>query len=271
MVAEATFPSTPVPAWPGRVTHFGSWAIGLGAVLLAVSGPLNRYTPLNVPFAVPLLAAGVIVLLVGTPLALVGLLAALAKRAPAARGLALLAVAASLALLAYLFAWLRAGLAAPPIPEISTDLATPPPFVELVRLRARAGALHPPGYVAEIVGRRQRLNVAATQVRAYPDIQPAWLEGVPPSQAFARAAGVAQALGWRIVASVPEEGRIEATDTSRFFGFQDDIVIRLRAEAGGTRIDLRSKSRVGFGYGLGDVGGNSARVRRFLARLEAAP
>ena len=85
----------------------------------------------------------------------------------------------------------------------------------------RAGAsacarrrLHPPGYVAEIVGRRQRLNVAATQVRAYPDIQPAWLEGVPPSQAFAPAAGVAQALGWRIVASVPG-GRIEATDTSR--------------------------------------------------------
>ncbi len=47
-------------------------------------------------------------------------------------------------------------------------------------------------------------------------------------------------------------------------------MIRLRAEAGGTRIDLRSKSRVGFGLGLGDVGGNAARVRRFLAQLKGA-
>ena len=64
----------------------------------------------------------------------------------------------------------------------------------------------------------------------------------------------------------PEEGRIEATDTTRFFGFKDDIVVRIRPVNGGARVDVRSKSRVG----LGDAGTNAKRVREFLERMRRA-
>jgi uncharacterized protein (DUF1499 family) len=66
------------------------------------------------------------------------------------------------------------------------------------------------------------------------------------------------------VATVPAEGRIEATDSTRFFGFKDDVVVRVRAEGTGSRIDIRSKSRVG----LGDAGTNARRVRALMARIK---
>jgi Protein of unknown function (DUF1499) len=54
---------------------------------------------------------------------------------------------------------------------------------------------------------------------------------LPPNEAFARSLSAAKALGWEIVAAEPAEGRIEATDTTLFFGFKDDIVIRIAAAA----------------------------------------
>jgi uncharacterized protein (DUF1499 family) len=73
----------------------------------------------------------------------------------------------------------------------------------------------------------------------------------------------ARAQGWEIVAAVPAEGRIEATDTTRFFGFKDDIVIRVKAEGAGSRVDVRSLSRVG----KSDVGKNASRIRAYLIAL----
>jgi uncharacterized protein (DUF1499 family) len=85
----------------------------------------------------------------------------------------------------------------------------------------------------------------------------------PPARAFERALAVARAQGWEIVAAVPAEGRIEATDTTRFFGFKDDIVIRVKAEGAGSRVDVRSLSRVG----KSDVGKNASRIRAYLRAL----
>lgn len=71
-------------------------------------------------------------------------------------------------------------------------------------------------------------------------------------------------MGWHVVAAVPAEGRLEATARTFWFGFTDDVVVRVRpGEAGGTRVDVRSKSRVG----RSDLGTNAARIRRFLQRL----
>jgi uncharacterized protein (DUF1499 family) len=67
------------------------------------------------------------------------------------------------------------------------------------------------------------------------------------------------------VAADAREGRIEATDTTRWFGFKDDVVIRVRPDAAGSRVDVRSKSRVG----RGDAGANAARIRRFRSELQA--
>ena len=86
---------------------------------------------------------------------------------------------------------------------------------------------------------------------------------MPPEQAFDRALAVAQQAGWDIVADDRNAGRIEATDTTRWFGFKDDVVVRLIPWGAGTRVDVRSVSRVG----RSDVGTNARRIRQYLSAL----
>jgi uncharacterized protein (DUF1499 family) len=101
------------------------------------------------------------------------------------------------------------------------------------------------------------------QKDAYPDIRPIML-AVPPQKAFERALAAAQAMGWEIVARDPAAGRIEAVDTTFWFGFKDDVVVRVAAApGGGSRVDVRSRSRVG----RGDAGTNARRIRGFRERL----
>lgn len=77
------------------------------------------------------------------------------------------------------------------------------------------------------------------------------------------AMAAAQAMGWLIVTADTSTGRIEATDTTRWFGFKDNVVVRLTPWSSGTRVDVRSVSRVG----VGDTGTNARRIQRFLDRL----
>lgn len=139
-------------------------------------------------------------------------------------------------------------LTAPPIHDISTDPADPPAFVAARQLRSAGDNSLDYG------GAR----VAGLQRRAYPDIRPL-ASPLPPARALEAAERTARELGWRITAADPAAGRLEATDTTKVFGFTDDIVLRVRPEDGGSRIDLRSASRVG----VGDLGANAARLRRF--------
>jgi uncharacterized protein (DUF1499 family) len=88
---------------------------------------------------------------------------------------------------------------------------------------------------------------------------------VTPGRAFDRAVAAAKAMGWDIVASDPAGGRIEATDTTFWFGFKDDVVVRVTPQPAGSRVDVRSLSRVGGG----DLGANAARIRAFLAAVKA--
>jgi uncharacterized protein (DUF1499 family) len=102
------------------------------------------------------------------------------------------------------------------------------------------------------------------QKKGYPDIGPSRL-ALPPDQAFARAEATVRSLGWEVVATAPADGRIEATDTTLLFGFKDDVVIRVRPDGAGSRVDIRSVSRVG----RSDFGVNAKRVRKFQAALAA--
>lgn len=142
----------------------------------------------------------------------------------------------------------------PRIHDITTDTGNPPQFVALLETRRKApnGA----AYAGERIARLQRAS--------YPDIQPALLT-LPPAQAFERALAAARAMDWEIVAAEPSEGRIEATATTRWFRFRDDVVIRIVQHAGASRLDIRSMSRIG----LSDLGANARRIREFLARLRA--
>lgn len=148
--------------------------------------------------------------------------------------------------------WEQTARAVPPIHDITTDLEDPPAFDAILPLRANApnSAVH--GGDA----------VAAEQRRAYPDIGPVTLP-VPAPRALERAEGVARDMGWEIVAVDRAAGRLEATDTTLFFGFKDDVVVRVRPSPGGSRVDVRSVSRVG----RSDAGTNAARIREFVGRL----
>ena len=89
----------------------------------------------------------------------------------------------------------------------------------------------------------------------------------PPDRVLTTAEALARRLGWEIVAVVPAEGRLEATATTPWFGFKDDVVVRVTPAATGSRVDMRSKSRVG----RSDLGVNAKRIRAFLAELTARP
>jgi len=140
----------------------------------------------------------------------------------------------------------------PLIHDVSTDLADPPKFVAL--LEARRGSPNGADHGGE--------KVAEAQRKGYPDVKPVVL-GVPPGEALRRAHDAATSLGWQVVASDPASGRLEATATTPWWGFKDDIVVRVRPEGGGSRVDVRSASRVG----RSDLGANAERIRRLLARL----
>lgn len=140
----------------------------------------------------------------------------------------------------------------PRIHDISTDTVNPPQYVSVLPLRA--GAPNSTRYDAAI---------APLQAQAYPEIATTTL-AAPPDQAFQKALRVASDMGWTIVDANPAALRIEATDTSLLFGFKDDVVIRIGGGAGGSRIDLRSLSRVGGA----DFGVNAKRIVRFIARLK---
>ncbi|MXZ72976.1 MAG: DUF1499 domain-containing protein [Acidobacteria bacterium] len=139
----------------------------------------------------------------------------------------------------------------PPIHDITTDTDDPPLFVAIVPLRANAP--NPPEYDPA---------VAEQQREGYPDLRSVTL-GLPPAEAFAQALAAAEAMGWELVADDAATGRIEATDTTFWYGFKDDVVIRVRPDGAGSRIDVRSKSRVG----RSDVGANARRIREYTSRL----
>lgn len=169
-----------------------------------------------------------------------------------------LVVAAITAVVAGAVLWVPVsfGMAArrlPVIHDITTDPENPPPFVDV--LSRRAGATNPAEYGGDSIARLQRA--------AYPDVQPVVLQ-LSPAQALARAEQVARDMGWEIVAVDSASGRLEATHRTTWFGFYDDVVVRVRAEgAGGSRVDVRSLSRVG----RSDVGMNAKRIREFTRRL----
>ncbi len=141
----------------------------------------------------------------------------------------------------------------PPIHDITTDMADPPAFVAVLPLRA--SATNAAAYAGD--------SVAALQRAAYPEVQPLLLP-VPPSAAFDRAVAAAKAMGWEIVAGDSPSGRLEATATTTWFGFKDDVVVRIRPANDGSRVDVRSVSRVG----RSDVGANAARIVRYLDELQ---
>ncbi|HET7692806.1 MAG TPA: DUF1499 domain-containing protein [Gemmatimonadota bacterium] len=150
------------------------------------------------------------------------------------------------------WSWKQRAEQVPPIHDISTDLTDPPAFEAILPLRADAS--NPSEYGGDSIARQQR--------EGYPELGPLSLDA-PPEAVFVRALDAARDMGWEIVESDPDRGRIEATATTAWFGFKDDVIVRVRPEAGGSRVDVRSVSRVG----RSDVGTNARRIEEYLELL----
>lgn len=140
----------------------------------------------------------------------------------------------------------------PPIHDITTDVRMPPDFVGV--LPARSEAINPPDYGGD--------EVASQQKEAYPDITTQVFEANIETVSMA-AQDVIEDLGWTFVTENTRPNTLEATHTSFWFGFKDDIVVRFTQQDTKTLVDIRSKSRVG----RSDLGANAERIRAFQSKL----
>jgi uncharacterized protein (DUF1499 family) len=237
---------------PARLTYL---VAGLALLLLCAAGPLYRVGLLSLTSAFTLLKWSVYVGLAAVAAAL--LTGGLAYRRGERWGtfFAGLACVAGLVAVGIPLQWALMGRRLPMIHDITTDLENPPAFVAVVPLRGEtSNSLERPAALAD------------QQRRGYPDVAPITLRLAVP-QAFDRALAVAQEMGWQIVTADASTGRIEATATTRWFGFKDDVVVRLTAWGSGTRVDVRSVSRVG----VSDTGTNARRIQQYLAALQSQP
>jgi len=146
----------------------------------------------------------------------------------------------------------------PPIHDITTNTDNPPQFIAIAPLRADAANSMVYGDQASWDKKR----MAAAQREAYPEIVPQ-VFSESKEVIFNRALAAVNKLGWEVVAQDLATGRIEATATTFWFRFKDDVVIEVSASAQGSILNARSLSRVG----TSDVGKNAARLREFFTYL----
>jgi uncharacterized protein (DUF1499 family) len=174
-------------------------------------------------------------------------------------GHSLTAIGIAMALLAYPSYLALASYRLPWIYDITTDPIDPPRFEALARVRPRDA--NPVIYAG--------LSAAEQQRNAYPEIEPLEQEATPQASYDATLAVVTKRK-WNIVARRPpergREGRIEAVARTAIMGLREDVVIRVRADGQGSRIDVRSSSR----YGSFDFGSNAARVRILIDDIDDA-
>ncbi len=226
-------------------------ALAAGALLLLVASGLGyQRDAWSLPMAFGMIRWAAYAGMAITVLSLIGAVVARPIGKPTALFVAALAVAAGTAFVPW--RWMQVAKSVPPIHDITTDTQDPPKFVAVLSLRANAKNS------AEYAGD----SIAALQRAGYPDLGPKTAPE-PPAVVFTRARDAAIAMGWDMVAADSSQGRIEATATTKWFGFKDDVVVRVRAEGSGSRVDVRSVSRLGGS----DVGTNAARIREYLLRL----
>ncbi len=152
------------------------------------------------------------------------------------------------------------GVNFPPIHDISTNRVNPPEFVAVSPLRADAPNTLVYGGSNNMTPERLR----ELTDEAYPDLV-TQRYSEPAATVFEKALAAVDELGWELVDADAAAGRIEATDTTFWFRFKDDVVIKIAQQGSETVVDARSVSRVG----TGDVGANAIRLRKLFSLLES--
>jgi Uncharacterized protein conserved in bacteria len=224
----------------------------ISALISIVAGLGTRFHWFFFRTGLGIMGIAVIVGLVAMALSIIGLVAFFFT--PLNKGIYLCILGLIISIpIAVIPLYMRYEMKVPPIHDITTDITNPPAFVSVLPLRK--GAYNKPEYGGP--------DVAAQQIKAYPDIKTLTLN-MSADKAFSKALNVAENMGWDIVAAEPKEGRIEATATTFWMGFKDDIVIRIKAHDQMSNIDIRSESRVG----KSDFGTNAKRIRIFLGEMQ---
>lgn len=231
-----------------NLTAFGMVFVGIGLLCAR----LNILSPLNSFYTFGL---GMFSILLSAPVLTIGLAISEGKAGAEPVWRARLSLLISVGLIiagGYNFANREK---VPTIHDVTTDVVDPPAFVALLEIREADNAQNPPDYPGA--------ETAALQQEGYPDLVTLLLDA-PPTEVFQAASQVSREMGWEVAAEVEASGRLEATDSTPWFGFRDDIVVRIQPSNGGSSVDVRSKSRVG----RGDMGTNAKRIREFLERLQ---
>lgn len=249
--------------WLGRLARL---AILVAIVTALGSGPAYKAGFLDLSLALRAFGYAGPIALGAAALALLTLVIGFfAKSGNGKLGL-IVALVVGLGLGGFIFNQIGTASKLPLIHDITTDTTNPPKFVTVASLRGEGS--NPLNYVGKTApaGRDDptQILVSELQTEHYPNVKPLVVEKDAAS-VFVAALAVAENQGWEIVASDTGTGIIEATETSFWFGFKDDVVIRITVGDGGnTRVDVRSVSRVG----MSDVGVNAARIEKYLDELE---
>lgn len=247
------------PRKGSRLSGIGIWTALIGIVLAALSGLGARAGFLSPFQSMGAYALGSLLLLVALVTAGLGLLRSRGTAGTASTPATWLALIAGLAVTANNGLVMGQAGGAPGIHDVTTDTSNPPAFVAVLPLR-QVDAQNPPDYAGPGSGP----EAAAAQKQAFPDIQPLFFNQ-PANIVFAAARDVVAEKGWTLVDANEADGRIEATAETGWVRFKDDVVIRIQPGRDQTRVDVRSKSRVG----RGDMGANARRVRDYLGSLQA--
>jgi len=238
-----------ITAW--AITGFTIAAVcGLAFIL---AGPGNKMKWWNYIISFQILGLSVIGLVIAMITCIVGLVISSRRSSTGGIFMSISGILIAVVITGILARVMISAKNIPVINDITTDTANPPQFVKILDIRKDAPV---PSYYPGP-------ETAAKQLKAFPDIKTLQLT-IPADTAFDNALEVARKSGWLIVDSDKASGRIEATDTTKWFGFKDDIVIRIRKTGmTASNLDIRSVSRVG----KGDLGTNAKRVRAFLKAM----
>jgi uncharacterized protein (DUF1499 family) len=246
-----------------------SWAAlaltvgGLVAALLAAAGSGADLWTFRTGFSI--LRYAFYAAMAGGVLAIIAFFVARRTRARTGRlNLAALIIAAAFG--AYLMSHVATAKRVPAIHDVTTNLADVPQFRTLTVRADNLENIPDEGNPA-LAALDPQKRWEAIHRKAYGDLRSVRL-AVPPAEALRRAEKLARSRGWDVAKVDPQGGTIEATATTFFFRFKDDVVVRVRPDPspkGGSIVDMRSISRVGGS----DVGVNAERIREFLADLQA--
>ena len=226
--------------------------VSLSAFLLvALPGPLYKYGVVDLGTAFTGFKFGVFA---GIATLILLVLQILFKRKTVTLGSTIMALLLSTIAIAIPLSMLNKGKSVPPIHDISTDLVNPPEFVAIAPLRADAP--NPVEYAG--------VEVATQQRAAYPELQT--LNYTQSKSELVEATKQAiDHLGWQLVNIDADQGIIEATDRTMWFGFKDDVIVRITDNGSKRLVDIRSKSRVGGS----DLGKNAERIHGFIEELDS--